>query len=152
MLEVVAVVKAVYDTNTIVSGILSPRIPRLTLLLATNGRVKPFVSPSLLEEYRKVLQRSKFQRRPNVPLRILEIIERHATLVFPTTTLNVTLDPSDNRVVECAREAEAQYIVTGNKKHFPFSTYEGIKIVDAREFLEEVAPDMLRIFEILILE
>lgn len=105
------VIKAVYDTNVIVSGIISRGIPRLTLHLALSGRVKLFVSPALLEEYRQVLRRPIYQTIPNAQ-QILEAIERNSTVVFPFFTLNVALDPPDNRVVECADEAKAHYLVT----------------------------------------
>lgn len=136
-------VKAVYDTNVIVSALLTPRrIPWLTLQLFLSGRVNLFVSQFLLEEYRRVLRRPRYQAIPEAQ-QTLEALERRPTLVIPSFILNVTLDPDDNRVVECAVEAEAHYIVTGNKRHFPFSTYQGIKIVNPREFVSEVAPDWL---------
>lgn len=144
----IQVVKAVYDTNTVVSGIISSGIPQATLFLALSGKVKLFVSPSLLEEYRRVILDPEFRTVPN-PHRALELIETQATLVHPTSTLNVALDPDDNRIVECAVEGKVGYIVTGNKRHFPFSTYEEIKIVNAREFMEEVAPDFLSFWELL---
>jgi putative PIN family toxin of toxin-antitoxin system len=143
------VVKAVYDTNTVVSGILRRGIPQLTLLLVAIGKVNLYVSPPLLEEYRQViLRRPRFQNIPNAQ-QALELIEAQATRVYPISTLNVTLDPDDNKVVECALKGEVGYIVTGNKRHYPFSTYEGIKIVNAREFMEEVAPIFLLLWELL---
>jgi putative PIN family toxin of toxin-antitoxin system len=149
MPEIVEVVKAVYDTNVMVSAVLAPGPPWLTLQLVLSGRVKIFVSPPLLEEYRRVLRRPRYQRIPNLPLRTLQLIELNSTLVFPSTTLDVTSDPDDNRIVECAIEGKVSYIVTGNKRHFPFSSYQRIKIVNAREFMEEVAPDFLLFWELL---
>ena len=46
------------------------------------------------------------------------------------------IDPDDNIVLSCAVEGQATYLVTGNKKHFPFQTYQEIKIVNPREFIE----------------
>lgn len=139
-------VKSVYDTNIMVSGAITFGLPHLTLLLVRHGRVKLYISSPLLSEYRRVLSRPEFQAARNIRL-VLEVIERYSNLVIPTVTLNVTLDPSDNRVVECAVTAPAEYIVTGNKRHFPFYSYEGIKIVNAREFLSEVAPEDLERYE-----
>jgi putative PIN family toxin of toxin-antitoxin system len=139
----VAAVKAVYDTNVIVSAAISEEgIPWWTLQLALSGEVHLFVSPPLLEEYRRVIAKPHLRAYPNIQ-QTFETLERRAELIIPAFTLNMTLDPSDNRVVECAVEAKAYYIVTGNKRHFPFSTYEGIKVVSPREFLEEIAPDIL---------
>lgn len=44
-------------------------------------------------------------------------------------------DPDDNHFLECAEAAGADYLVTGNKKHFP-SSYKNARVVDAREFLD----------------
>lgn len=140
-------IKVVYDTNIIASATLTHGIPWLTLQLFVKGKVNLYVSSDLLEEYRRVLRRPKFQRTPNLPMRTLEIIERRAIQKDPSFKLNVALHEPDNRVVECAVEAKTHYIVTGNKRHFPFSAYKGIKIVSPREFMQEVAPDWLRSYE-----
>lgn len=51
-------------------------------------------------------------------------------MVYPTSAL----DEPDNRFLECAEEAKANYIVTGNKKDFPFAEYMGSTIVSPAEF------------------
>ncbi|PYU17735.1 MAG: hypothetical protein DMG32_27420 [Acidobacteria bacterium] len=57
---------------------------------------------------------------------------------MPKRKLNVSRDPDDNKVVECALEARADYIVTGNIRHFP-SRFQDIRIVLPRRFLTVVA-------------
>jgi predicted nucleic acid-binding protein len=48
----------------------------------------------------------------------------------------ITGRDSDNRVLECAVEGKADYIVTGDKKHLlPHGTFQGIQIVSPRDFL-----------------
>jgi uncharacterized protein len=61
-------------------------------------------------------------------------ITRAAVLVHPRHTIRVSPDESDNRFLECAQEASAGYLVTGNKRHFPVPEFEGIKIVSPAEF------------------
>ncbi len=56
-------------------------------------------------------------------------------LVVPSRRTQVTPDPDDNIFLECAEEARADYLVTGNKRHFP-RFWEFTKIVNARELLE----------------
>jgi len=50
-------------------------------------------------------------------------------MVRPSQEVSRAPDEPDNRFLECALEARADYLVTGNKKHFPFSEFEGTKIV-----------------------
>ena len=46
-------------------------------------------------------------------------------------------DEADNRILECALEAQAHYLVSGDKRHLlPLKKFEGIRIVSPAEFLE----------------
>jgi predicted nucleic acid-binding protein len=58
-----------------------------------------------------------------------------AIVVHPTHRLTVSKDEADNRFLECAQTAEAEYVVTGNIKHFP-TLYKNIMVVTSRRFLE----------------
>ena len=63
-------------------------------------------------------------------------VESAAELVRPGITLDiVTDDPDDNRILECAAEGRADYIVSGDRHLLRLKCYEGIPIVNVREFL-----------------
>lgn len=54
----------------------------------------------------------------------------------------VAQDESDNRILECAVAAEADYIVTGDLRHLrPLDEYRGIKIRTPVEFLRELSSE-----------
>ena len=53
--------------------------------------------------------------------------------------MTASRDADDNRFLECTEAAGADYLVTGNKKHFP-AMYKNTRIVDAREFLDLIDP------------
>jgi len=63
-----------------------------------------------------------------------------AGFVLPRKRLNVTTDPDDNIFLECALEARADYVVTGNLRHFP-PRFQDIRIVGPRQFLTILAAD-----------
>ena len=127
--------KAVYDTNIIIAAALSPSgIPSSLLALALEGAVGLYVSPAILDEYTEVLHRPKFGFSEPVIAGLMRRITQVAVLVHPTRTLSVSSDESDNRFLECAQEARAGYLVTGNKRHFPAPEFAGIKIVSPAEF------------------
>jgi predicted nucleic acid-binding protein len=67
------------------------------------------------------------------------VIADEATLVTPTDRLTESPDESDNRVYECAAAAEADYIVTGNIRHFK-RPYKTTRIVTTRQILTLLAP------------
>jgi uncharacterized protein len=131
----------VYDTNVIVSAILKPgSIPASLVALAMEGSVRLILSPEILEEYRGVLKRSKFGFDPSAVDAFLQDIEKAAVMVYPTKRVRRALDEPDNRILECAQEAKAHYLVTGNKKHFPFPEFKGTKIVSPAEFAALLLP------------
>ena len=127
--------KAVYDTNIIISAALSPSgIPSSLLVLAFDRTVQLFVSPVILDEYAEVLHRPKFELSEQVITGFMRKITEAAILVHPTRTMSASPDESDNRFLECAQEAEAGYVITGNKRHFSFPEFEGIQIVSPAMF------------------
>jgi putative PIN family toxin of toxin-antitoxin system len=131
----------VYDTNVIVSAILKPgSIPASLVGLAMEGAVRLFLTQEILEEYREVLKRPKFGLDPSAVDAFLQDIEKAAVMVYPTKRVRNALDEPDNRILECAQAAKAHYLVTGNKKHFPFSQFKGTKIVSPAEFAALLIP------------
>lgn len=63
---------------------------------------------------------------------------RIAILVAPTKEIAATSDPDDNVFLECAMEARADYVVTGNLRHFP-AKFQDIRVVSACQFLSILA-------------
>ena len=66
-----------------------------------------------------MLARPELNIRKGLRQQLLQLIKRHACLVVPARRLEVALDPDDNRFLECADAARADYLVTGNQRHFP---------------------------------
>ena len=67
--------------------------------------------------------------------RLLDLIDAEATRVTPKHQLAISKHSSDNRFYECAEEAKADYIVTGNLKHFT-EPYLNTRIITGRQLLE----------------
>jgi uncharacterized protein len=128
--------RVVYDTNIIVSAALKTEsIPASLVSFAMGKHVRLFYSPLILEEYTEVLKRQQFRLDPAVVDAFLEDLTRAATLVRPTRRVNASPDEADNRFLECAQQARADYLVTGNTRHFPFPAFEGTKIVSPADFV-----------------
>src|SRR4051812_29123006 len=106
--------RVVYDTNVVVSGTLVPgRIPASLLSLAMHGSVQLYLSPPILAEYEEVLLRPKFGFEADAVHAFLKDLQKAAIIINPTMTLNETLEEPDNRILECAVAARAEYLVTG---------------------------------------
>jgi putative PIN family toxin of toxin-antitoxin system len=135
-------IRVVLDTNVVVSAHLSPEgYERSVLDLALSGKLKIFVSATILREYESVLRRPKFRLKPLDVSRSLRLLRAAARIVAPYGQLNAARDPGDNRFLECAEAAKGDYLVTGNKRHFP-KQWRQTLIVNARELLEWTIPEM----------
>ena len=102
--------KLVVDTNVLVSAALqSLGLPAQALTVALTEPNRIYLSREIAVEYEMVLPRPRFR-------------------IYACT------DPDDDKFVECAVAAKADYIITGNKKDFP-DTIANIRVVTPREFL-----------------
>jgi len=134
--------KVVIDTNVLVSANLSDEgLPAAILDLAANKTILMFVSPAVLAEYEAVLRRPRLNLSAAAVARSLAVIRNISRLVKPTRRLAEAADETDNRFLECAVSAGADYIITGNTRHFP-DRFESIRIVTPREFLDLIAPQL----------
>jgi|SRR5580704_9762065 putative PIN family toxin of toxin-antitoxin system len=136
--------RLVIDTNVLISAALKPDgLQRTTLILAVIKPARLYVSRPILEEYRNVLTRPELRIRKGLSRKLLQIIANRSYLVHPNRRLEVANDPSDNMFLECADAARADYLVTGNQKHFP-RFWKKTKIINSREFVTLAAPHLIK--------
>ena len=132
-------IRVVADTNVYVSAIVFGKTCETILALARAGVVELFVSPAIQKELQSVLGQTfgweEFQVRE-----ALDEVASLATLIRPSAKLSgVVFHDPDHRILECALDADADYLVTGDKKHLqPLKTFRGIEIVSPREFLNRI--------------
>jgi uncharacterized protein len=137
-------VRLVIDTNVLVSAALKPdSLQRTTFLMAITKPARLYVSAPVLEEYADVLLRPELGIRKGLRQQLLQLVKTHSHIVAPSRRLEVTSDPDDNIFVECSDAARADYLITGNQKHFP-PFWKGTKIITSREFVTLVAPHLIR--------
>jgi putative PIN family toxin of toxin-antitoxin system len=134
--------KVVVDTNVLVSAILKPdSVPELVLSLVLSGEIVLCLSEPIATEYEEVLKRPKFKKLDQGKVKeLLSRLRSEAHWVDPKIRLLVTrADPEDNKFLECAVEAEADFLITGNTKHFPPGKFQETVIVNPAQFLPVVA-------------
>jgi putative PIN family toxin of toxin-antitoxin system len=136
--------RLVIDTNVVISAALKPvGSQRTVLLLAMTKPARLYVSRPILAEYGDVLARPELQIRRGLRLQLLQLIKNRSYPVVPTRKLVVAGDADDNIFIECADAARADYLVTGNLRHFP-RFWKYTKIITSREFIGLTAPHLLR--------
>ena len=136
--------RLVIDTNVVASAALKPTgLQRTVLLLAMAKPARLYVSTPILEEYREVLARPELRIRKGLRLQLMQLLKNCSYTVAPTRKIEVAIDPDDNNFLECADAAGADYLISGNQRHFP-RFWKKTKIVTAREFVSLTAPHLIR--------
>ena len=136
--------RLVIDTNVLISAALKPAgLQRTVLVLALTRPARLYVSRPILEEYGNVLARPGLRVSKGLRQQMLQLIKNRSYIVAPTCRLEVAGDADDNMFLECADAAGADYMVTGNQKHFP-AFWKKTKIIGSREFISLVAPHLVR--------
>ena len=136
--------RLVIDTNVLISAAIKPAgLQRTVLLLAITKPARLYISTPILEEYGEVLARPELRIRKGLRQQLLQLIKNHSYTVAPTRHLEVTPDPDDNMFLECADVTRADYLVTGNQKHFP-RFWKKTKIITPREFISIAAPHLIK--------
>jgi uncharacterized protein len=136
-------IRAVIDTNVVISGLLSPSGNEALVLLAIpQGLIHPCVSDDILAEYAEVLARPKFGFDADEIAAFLEMFRSRAEFFRPDETPFVSPDPGDTKFLRCAHAARADFIVTGNKRDFPDSPYGPTRVVTAGELLDRITMEL----------
>jgi putative PIN family toxin of toxin-antitoxin system len=137
-------VRAVIDTNVLVSGLLVAHGPPHQVLDAwLEGRFTLVTSPYQLEEVTHVLAHPRVAAHIRLePAELAAILAGLMTLAVVTPghlrRPGVTRDPKDDAIVACAEEGDADYIVSGDHDLLSPGEYRGIQAVTPRQFLEAI--------------
>lgn len=135
--------RAVADTNIIVSGLLWHGPSRTLLEAARFGAIALYTSDVLMAELLDVLPRAKFANKVTASgLNIEELVRRYALLaarITPAKIGNVILkDPDDDALLACALAARADFIVSGDKRVRNLKHYQRMRIVSVAEALTSI--------------
>jgi len=129
----------VLDTNILVSALVFGGPPREILNMIIAGAVNCSLSLPILDELQDVLQRPKFGFSPQQAMGIAEDLSTLCAIVNPLEQISVIgADPDDDRILECALEARARIIISGDAHLLDLRAYEGIRIMNPSEFLQMV--------------
>lgn len=132
--------RVVLDTNVLISGLCFGGKPARILEYALTGRIKLFTSAVLIVEFKAVMD-AKF---PGRQVAIMDTLNELSQLweMVPDAALprfrHVVADPSDDRVLECAVAAQADFILSGDKHLLTLGSFGKIPILAPGDFLEQI--------------
>ncbi len=130
--------RIVIDTNVVISAIFWAGKPKKILNSARKGYITFLTSEFLLNELMDVLTAK------NKPFKIgkreANVIVKHlkdlAEIITTKSRISVCKDDADNRVLECAIDGKADYIITGDRHLLDIKEIKGIKIINTAGFLK----------------
>ena len=130
----------VLDTNVVLSAILFGGKPRQVLEAALSGTVRLYVSEPIVTELQSVLQRPKFGISAQFVQTVISEIASIAGWVEPAEHFEVVKDdPTDNRFIDCAVAAKADYSVTGDNRLLKLGQCGQTRIVNVDDFITILA-------------
>lgn len=128
--------KVVFDTNIYISALItSGGNGEIAYQKAIDGEIQLFSSVPILSELARKLQ-DKFKWDAEHVTEAVRHIAAAAVVLKPAKRLTVLTDEPDNRILECAVEAGADFIVTGDKHLLKLGAYKGSSIITLAKFLE----------------
>lgn len=128
--------RIVVDTNVIVSALVFGGVPRQLLDLIPQKLCDLYFSSHIQGEVERVLEEKFGWNRKEIDARVRPVFS-WGIQVDPRSTLTVVKDdPDDNRILECAVEAKAHAIISGDRHLLKIGSFESILIQTPRQFLE----------------
>ena len=129
--------RVVFDMNVFISAIHFGGIPQQLLLYALEKKFLLYISENIFGELSEILAK-KFQYPYQMIDEIRDALSLFCMMTTPTHTISViNKQPGDNRILECAIAAHADFLVTGDKKHLlPLRKFRTVHIVAPVTFLE----------------
>jgi len=136
-------VRAVIDTNVLVSALLWNGPPHALMANVREGLLEIAISPVLLAELSTVIGRSKFNailvRAESTREQILTEIRKLAEVIEPPPLPQpVCRDPDDDAVLALAIAAQVDWIISGDDDLLSLRSYAGIAIISPVEALAKL--------------
>jgi putative PIN family toxin of toxin-antitoxin system len=134
-------IRAVVDTNVFIRAIIKPLgtvAPILTEIV--DNRFVVCFSISILEELIEKLMLPRIKRKYHLTdehiLTVISLLITKGEFVESLRDVFICRDPDDNKFIEAALEANAQFVVSGDSDLLDLVAYESVRFVTPREFLE----------------
>ena len=129
--------KIVVDTNVVISGIFFGGNPRKIVEAVAAGSVDAYATTEIIDEYTGIIDSMIERKQGRINQSILSPLFSAMKIIETGTNTDVCRDPDDNKFIECAVDAKALYIVSGDNDLLDIKEYDGIRIITAKEFCDE---------------
>jgi putative PIN family toxin of toxin-antitoxin system len=134
------VIRAVLDTNVLLSALLFTGPPSRLVPAWQAGRLRPVVSAEILDEYLRVFAYPKFELTP-AEIRCLieeELLPFIETVRVKPSVVTQLRDPNDAKFIACALAAGVRWLVSGDSDLLDLRRVESVDIVSVTTFLQHL--------------
>jgi putative PIN family toxin of toxin-antitoxin system len=131
--------RAVLDTNVLISGVIATGVPHKLLVKGFNHEYQIIVSVETLTEFRETLLKypDRFDMDEDEVQKEVETIRYLAEFVSPQEDITtIDDDPDDDKFLEAAVAGDVDYLVSGDGHLLSLNSFRGIDIVEPRTFYE----------------
>lgn len=127
--------KVIIDTNVLITASRNKEsFSRKIINMAVKGDIQPFATKKVLDENKSLLNKALDRED--------ELIDRYFTVVQEVIDKYdlkvVDIDPEDDKYINAALSAGAEYIITSDKHLLFYDKYENINIVSPKKFYEKM--------------
>lgn len=130
-------IRVVPDTNIIISSVFWRGNPYTLIRRGILEEYQLVTSAEILDEVADKL-RNKFQFPEESIQELIDILMTYCHIIEPSSKFDIVRDKKDNKIVECAFDGKANYIVTGDPDLLVLKEFRGIKIVKAKTFVDMI--------------
>jgi putative PIN family toxin of toxin-antitoxin system len=133
--------KITVDTNILISAAFWLGNPHRIIKKVEEGELELTLSAEILEEFEEIMGQDKFQLKlENINATVSDVVsklvEMSEVVGISGRVKAVKADPDDDKVLECAVNGKADFIVSGDRHLLEMKEYRGIRIVTAKEMLK----------------
>ncbi|MDR0822595.1 MAG: putative toxin-antitoxin system toxin component, PIN family [Endomicrobium sp.] len=131
--------RVVFDTNIFISAFYFGGNPKIVLDMVTAGIDELFISKEITDEILSVMTRPKFNTDIKYVEYFIKSIEEISESVMTNGTIAGSRDSDDNKILECALFAKADYIITGDDDLLSLKSFKNVSIVSPNEYIEKIS-------------
>ena len=135
-------IRAVLDTNVLISALLFSGLPSRLVPAWQTGRVRPVLSAAILDEYIRALAYPKLRLTPEEVRSLLEeeFLPFVESVGVEGISYAIPSDPDDAKFIECALAADVPWVVTGDAALLELEAVRSVSIINVRAFLNHLNP------------
>lgn len=129
--------RIVVDTNVVISGMFFGGNPRKIIESIVDGDIAAFATTEIIDEYMEIIESMIERKQGGFNQRVFSPLFSALNIINSETKIEISRDPDDDKFIECAVDAKALYIVSGDKDLLDISEYKDIQIITAKEFCDK---------------